>query len=127
MGKRILVLDDDPGVLEAIDLSLSYCGFQVKPLLSADNLFAIIESFRPRLIILDYLLRGKNGGEICLELKNDPIKKDIPVIMLSAYPEAAIGNFQFKCDSFLPKPFDLTSLVNEINIFISADPLLLKK
>jgi len=92
----------------------------VMPLLSGDNLFGIIEDFDPDLIILDYLLREKNGGEICLELKNDPCKKYIPVIMLSAYPEAAINNSRFGCDAFLSKPFDLTLLVDEISSIIEA-------
>ncbi len=76
MENRILVLDDDPGILEAIDLSLTYSGFQVRPILSGDNVFRMIEDFEPNLIILDYLLRGRNGGENCLDLKNDPDKKD---------------------------------------------------
>lgn len=125
MENRILVLDDDPGILEAIDLSLTYCGFQVRPMLSGDNVFRMIEDFEPNLIILDYLLRGKTGGEICQDLKNDPVKKDIPVIMLSAHPEAAIKKSEFGCDSFLPKPFDLNLLVKEIRVFINPNPIVL--
>lgn len=125
MKNRILVLDDDPGILEAIDLSLTYCGFQVRPMLSGDNVFRMIEDFEPNLIILDYLLRGKTGGEICQDLKNDPVKKDIPVIMLSAHPEAAIKKSEFGCDSFLPKPFDLNLLVKEIRVFINPNPIVL--
>lgn len=126
MENRILVLDDDPGVLEAIDLSLTYCGFQVRPMLSGDNVFRMIDDFEPNLIILDYLLSGKNGGEICQDLKNDPQKKDIPVIMLSASPEAAKKRAEFSCDSFLAKPFDLNVLVNEIKIFIDPNPIVIR-
>ncbi|MES3017526.1 MAG: response regulator [Bacteroidota bacterium] len=126
MENRILVLDDDPGILEAIDLSLTYCGFQVRPMLSGDNVFRMIDDFEPNLIILDYLLSGKNGGEICQDLKSDPLKKDIPVIMLSAHPEAAIKNSEFGCDSFLPKPFDLNILINEIQTFINPTPIVVR-
>ncbi len=118
MENRILVLDDDPGVLEALDLALTYCGFQVRPLLSGDNLYRMIDDFEPQLIILDYLLSGRNGGDICRELKSDPQKCDIPVIMLSAYTEAIRRRHEFGCDSFIQKPFDLTHLVKEINSFI---------
>ncbi len=126
MENRILVLDDDPGILEAIDLSLTYCGFQVRPMLSGDNVFRMIDDFEPNLIILDYLLSGKNGGEICQDLKSDPLKKDIPVIMLSAHPEAAIKNSEFGCDSFLTKPFDLNILINEIQTFINPTPIVFR-
>ncbi|WP_276345671.1 response regulator [Daejeonella sp. JGW-45] len=126
MENRILVLDDDPGILEAIDLSLTYCGFKVRPMLSGDNVFRMIDDFEPDLIILDYLLAGRNGGEICQDLKSDPGKKNIPVIMLSAHPEAAVKNAQFGCDSFLPKPFDLNMLVNEIKSFINPEPIIIR-
>jgi DNA-binding response OmpR family regulator len=126
MENRILVLDDDPGILEVIDLSLTYCGFQVRPMLSGDNVFRMIDDFEPNLIILDYLLTGKNGGEICQDLKSDPLKKDIPVIMLSAHPEAAKRNSEYGCDSFLSKPFDLDRLVTEIKMFIDPTPLVFR-
>ncbi len=126
MENRILVLDDDPGILEVIDLSLTYCGFQVRPMLSGDNVFRMIDDFEPNLIILDYLLTGKNGGEICQDLKSDPLKKDIPVIMLSAHPEAAKRNSEYGCDSFLSKPFDLDRLVHEIKMFIDPTPLVFR-
>lgn len=123
MENRILVLDDDPGILEAIDLSLTFCGFQVRPLLSGDNLFRMIDDFEPNLIILDYLLSGRNGGEICHELKQIPEKKDIPIIMLSAFPEAAVKTADCGVDSFLPKPFDLNILVKEINNYLNPQTI----
>jgi DNA-binding response OmpR family regulator len=124
MEHRILVLDDDPGILEAIDLSLTYCGFQVRPLLSGDNFFRMIDDFEPDLIILDYLLSGKNGGDICQELKKNPEKKDIPVIMLSAYADAEKRTAECGYDSFLSKPFDLTLLINEINNYLDPQPVI---
>lgn len=126
MDNRILVLDDDPGILQALDLSLTYCGFQVRPMLSGDNVFRMIDDFEPNLIIIDYLLSGKTGGEICQDLKNDPSKKDIPVIMLSAYPEAAKRNCEFGCDAFMSKPFDLNVLVTEIKSFINPDAIVIR-
>lgn len=126
MDNRILVLDDDPGILKALDLSLTYCGFQVRPMLSGDNVFRMIDDFEPNLIIIDYLLSGKTGGEICQDLKNDPDKKDIPVIMLSAYPEAAQRNCEFGCDAFMSKPFDLNVLVSEIKSFINPDAVIVR-
>ena len=126
MDNRILVLDDDPGILQALDLSLTYCGFQVRPILSGDNVFRMIDDFEPNLIIIDYILRGKTGGEICKDLKNDPLKKAIPVIMLSAHPEAARNNSEFCCDAFMSKPFDLNVLVSEIRTFINPDAIVIR-
>ncbi len=124
MENRILVLDDDPGILEAIDLSLTYCGFQVRPLLSGENVFSMIDNFDPHLIILDYLLRGEDGGEICIKLKHNPLTRNIPVIMLSAYPEVEQKADQYGFDAFLPKPFDLSLLISEIKAFINPEPVI---
>ncbi|WP_411273767.1 two-component system response regulator [Daejeonella sp.] len=126
MDNRILVLDDDPGILQALDLSLTYCGFQVRAILSGDNVFRMIDDFEPNLIIIDYLLRGKTGGEICKELKNDPRKKNIPVIMLSAHLDAAQKYSEFCYDAFMSKPFDLNVLVNEIRTFINPDVIVIR-
>ena len=126
MDNRILVLDDDPGILQALDLSLTYSGFQVRPMLSGDNVFRMIEDFEPNLIIIDYLLRGRTGAEICQDLKNDPRKKNIPVIMLSASTEAAQRNAEYSCDAFMAKPFDLNVLVSEIRTFINPDPIVVR-
>lgn len=125
MASRILVLDDDPGVLEVLDLSLTYSGFQVRPLLSGDNIFRMVKNFEPHLIILDYILRGPDGGELCKQLKKDPDTREIPVIMLSGHPKANETVGKGGCDSFIAKPFDLTKLVDEINHFIQPPALAL--
>ena len=124
MENRILVLDDDPGVLEAIDLSLTYCGFQVRPLLSGVNVFQMIENFEPHLIVLDYMLRGEDGGEICKKIKTNPVTKNIPVIMLSGHAEVGKRLRQYKFDAFLSKPFDLSLLINGIKEFINPEPVI---
>jgi DNA-binding response OmpR family regulator len=125
MENRILVFDDDPAVLEALDISLTYYGFQVRSMRSDDNFFQMIDDFEPDLVIVDYLLNGRNGGEVCHDLKSDPEKKDIPVILLSAYPEAET-NSEYGFDSFLAKPFDLNLLVNEIRAFINPTSLVIR-
>ncbi len=115
MIKRILILDDDPGILEVIDLALTYSGFQVRPLLASENIFKMVSNFEPDLIILDYILGGINGGEVCRQLKNDPSTKHIPVIMLSAYLGLEDSIETYGYDVFIPKPFDLSYLINKIN------------
>lgn len=120
MAKKILIVDDDPELLEAIDLSLTYSGFQVRPLLGSENILPMIDDFEPDLIILDYILKGVTGGEVCRQLKNNRATNAIPVIMLSAYPD---GKSKFKdvgYDAFIAKPLDIEYLVKTINKFLEA-------
>ena len=124
MENRIMVIDNDPAVLEAIELSLTYCGFQVRSLLSGENFFPMLADFDPHLVIVDYQLRGYNGGEICMKLKSDPQTCIIPVILLSAHPEAGLMIDKYNFDEFLSKPFDLSVLLNKIYGFINQNPVI---
>lgn len=72
-----------------------------------ENIFTMIDNFEPDLIILDYVLRGIDGGEICIQLKNDPATHQIPVIMLSAHSAVGKKMDQYGYDAFVSKPFDL--------------------
>ena len=120
MVKKILIVDDDPELLEAIDLSLTFSGFQVRPLLGSENILPMIDDFEPDLIILDYILKGITGGEVCRQLKNNPATKALPVIMLSAYPGGANAIKDVGCDAFIAKPLDIDYLVGKINACLNV-------
>ncbi len=76
------------------------------------------EGYKPDLVIIDYLLKGINGGEVCHQLKVNEQTSKIPVILMSAYPQVfkSLGNY--KCDEFIAKPFDLYDLVEAIHSHI---------
>lgn len=115
MAKRVLVLDDDVAVLEAIETALVYDGFEVKTLGHTYNIFNNIQGFNPDFIILDFMLYGVNGAELCRQIKANPETRHLPVIMISAY----VSNFdllrKFGCDHFISKPFDLSELQQGID------------
>lgn len=77
--------------------------------------------FKPDLVLLDYLLPGINGGELCGQIKRHQAFSKIPVIIYSAYPKVLTSLGDYGCDLFLPKPFDLDELAKHI------ETLLLKK
>lgn len=120
MAKKILIVDDDPELLEAIDLSLTFSGFQVRPLLGSENILPMIDDFEPDLIILDYILKGITGGEVCRQLKTNSATKSIPVIMLSAYPGGGSVIKDVGYDAFISKPLDIEFLVAKINHFLNS-------
>jgi len=123
MAKRVLVLDDDMGVLEAIESALTYEGFVVRTLGRTYNIFKNIQDFNPDVIILDFLLGGISGAELCKQIKNNRETKYLPVIIISAY-KPNIGLLRsFGCDYFLSKPFDLAELYRGINKVLSGDKL----
>ena len=117
--KKVLVLDNDEGVLDVMQEALNYEGFQVKIIEETDNIFSVIDSFEPDLIILDYILSGVNGGEICHKIKANPRTTDLPVIIMSAYPRVIRSLGYYSCDDFIAKPFDLDDIVERIKNLIN--------
>jgi CheY-like chemotaxis protein len=110
MSKKILVVDDDESIVEVIQLLLESEGYQVESSLSGDCIPDFPGGF-PDLILLDVLLSGKDGREICKRLKSDPKTKHIPVIMLSAHVDANRLMRDSGADDFIEKPFDIDDFI----------------
>ena len=117
MIKRVLILDNDPDVLDAMQEVLNYSGFEVKTIEETNDIFEIINNFKPDVILVDYILNGINGGEICHLIKASPRPSHLPVIILSAYPRVINSLGFYGCDSFIAKPFELDDLVNQVTYF----------
>jgi DNA-binding response OmpR family regulator len=117
--KKVLVLDNDEGVLDVMREALNYEGFDVKIIEETDNIFSVIDGYDPDLVILDYILSGVNGGEICHLIKANPKTTDLPVMIMSAYPKVIKSLGGYGCDDFIAKPFDLDDITNRIKNLIN--------
>ena len=115
-SKKILVVDDDPDILDAIQFALEDEGYTVTT--SEKGEYA--ESLRdgngglPDLIILDVLLSGKDGRLICKKLKGQEETRHIPIIMISAHPGADRSVREVGADDFLAKPFEVEALLAKV-------------
>jgi DNA-binding response OmpR family regulator len=112
--KKVLVIDDDPDILEAVQMILESGGYNSDITTKGDETYKKIEGYKPDLIILDVLLSGNDGRRICKNLKADVSTKKIPIIMISAHPTAKDSVKQCGADSFVAKPFSVTELLAEI-------------
>ncbi|MCX2574396.1 response regulator transcription factor [Pedobacter sandarakinus] len=114
--KRILVVDDDPDILEVFQLALEAEKYDVYPLLSPRYIFKTIKEFQPDLIILDIMLNGMDGRAVFKELRLNSDTEKIPVIMASArYDEKYLASQQYIPDQYLEKPFDIQELLHKVN------------
>jgi DNA-binding response OmpR family regulator len=110
--KQILVVDDDPDILDAIEWVLEDAGYDVHTSEKGDyaeNLHG--DGGLPDLIILDVLLSSKDGRAICKLLKSRPDTQRIPIVMVSAHPSAAGSARAVGADDFVAKPFDIDVLL----------------
>ncbi|WP_022900038.1 response regulator transcription factor [Humibacter albus] len=113
VDRRVLVVEDDPTVLEVASSYLSAAGFLVD---EAVDGFAALDAVRrsmPDLIVLDRMLPGIDGAEVCRRLRGD---SDVPVILLTALrsEEARIEGLESGADDYLTKPFSPRELVLRI-------------
>src|SRR5258708_11301154 len=110
--QQILVVDDDPDILDALQCVLEDAGYSV--ITCKDGVYAeelAGEANLPKLIILDVLLSGRDGREICRKLKTNERTKRIPIVMISAQPSAQKSVLASGANTFIPKPFDITNLL----------------
>ena len=107
MSGRILVVDDNTAILEAIKITLENEGYTVVTAVNYESIARQLGMYRPNLIILDVLLDGVDGRDICRRLKSDSETKSIPVIMISALSSVQESVITSGADDFIAKPFDI--------------------
>ncbi len=112
--KKVLIVDDDIDILEVLNLLFEFSGYQTKATPDAEYTYSLIHDFKPDAIILDVLLSGYDGREICRNLKSSTDTKHIPVVMISAHPDAAVSTKAAGADDFLAKPFDIHMLLEKV-------------
>jgi DNA-binding response OmpR family regulator len=111
---KILVLDDDPDIALMIRMMLEYKGYKVNTANSLQIAKDFLRTETASLIIMDMLLSGSNGIDVCRELKSDPSFAHIPVIMISAHPNASSVCIEAGADDFVSKPFQMNDLLERV-------------
>ena len=114
--KTLLVVDDDPDILDAMQFMLEDAGYKVTTTEKgeyAENLHDTNGGL-PDVIILDVLLSGKDGRLICQKLKSQEETRLIPIIMMSAHYNARQSAASVGADDFLAKPFEADELLEKI-------------
>jgi two-component system, OmpR family, alkaline phosphatase synthesis response regulator PhoP len=120
MRRRILVVEDDPDQLELIRLSLKTAGFAIGT--AANGIEALLKtrSVTPDLIVLDLMLPGLNGFDICETLRMDPSTAGVPIIMLTGLSGQfnRIAGMESGASDYLLKPFDPQELVAKVRLLL---------
>lgn len=113
--KKILLIDDDPDVQTVIRSILQQHGYAVISAARKEEAWQQLRKEQPSLILLDVLLSGDDGRELCREIKATPATKDIPVIMFSGHPSAGLQFETYGADDFIAKPLDTKTLLHKLN------------
>ena len=113
MKTKILLVDDDPNIRQLVNLYLEKEGFEVEMADRGDTAVEKLKTFAPNLILLDLMLPGMDGWQVCREVRKT---SNVPIIMLTAKDETfdKVLGLELGADDYMVKPFDTKELVARI-------------
>jgi two-component system alkaline phosphatase synthesis response regulator PhoP len=119
--KLVLVVDDDPDLVEAVSMKLQAGGYDVATAYDGEEAMVKIGEKKPDLVVLDVMMPKKNGWDVCDDIKKDDALKDIVVVMLTAVADSVKTSSYTHhngkttlADDYIPKPIDLDKLMEII-------------
>jgi len=115
--KKILIADDEPDILEIIQYNLQNEGYEVATAKNGNEAIEQAKRFHPDLIILDIMMPGKNGIEVCNTLRLQPAFNDTLIIFLTALSDEGteVKGLETGADDFITKPVSPKVLVSKVN------------
>lgn len=121
-GSKILVVDDEAYIVELVRFNLEKEGFQVLVACDGSTALELVEKHLPDLIVLDIMLPGMDGLEVCQRLKQDESYRSIPIIFLTARGEEidTVLGLEMGGDDYIKKPFSPRELVARIKARLRA-------
>jgi DNA-binding response OmpR family regulator len=119
---RILIADDEPHIVTALEFLLKAAGYEVAVARTGDEALALIGNGRPELVLLDVMMPGRSGYEVCREIRARPELAAMKVVMLSAKggePDVRQG-MEAGADHYITKPFSNRELLDTIRRLLAS-------
>lgn len=121
MAKRVLIVDDEPNIVTALEFLLEKRGYEVKVAVNGEEALAQVEAFEPDLVLLDVMMPKVSGYDVCQRMRSNPRWQGIKIVMLSAKGrevEVSKG-LSLGADLYVTKPFSSAELVSRIDELLS--------
>ncbi|MGE5197648.1 MAG: response regulator [Deltaproteobacteria bacterium] len=117
---RILLVDDDPDILDVLEISLSEEDYEILKAMDGEEALRIVKSNTLDLVLLDYNMPKMNGRQVCMEIKKDLLLQHLPVIMVTGKGELddKIGGINAGADDYIVKPFEPKELLARIRMIL---------
>jgi DNA-binding response OmpR family regulator len=124
MTKKILIADDEPSIVTALEFLLRRHGYEVQIARDGDEALRLVETMHPDLVLLDIMMPVKSGYEVCRQLRERPESRDVKIVMLTAKgrdAEVAKG-LTVGADVYVTKPFSTRDLMARIHSLLEEQP-----
>ena len=124
MTSKILIVDDEPNILVSLEYLMKREGYQVCLARDGQEALDVLRREHPRLVLLDVMMPGKSGFEVCQELRADETIRDTLVLMLTAKgrdTDIAKG-MGVGADAYVTKPFSTRELVDKVRDMLAGAP-----
>lgn len=119
----VVVGDDDPVILSFLERALARFGFDIFSVDNGEAALKLVEELRPRLVLLDVVMPGLDGSEVCRRMRRVESLAPIPVVLVSALSEEELSHIadEAGANDFLTKPMELSELINVVGGYLRAD------
>jgi DNA-binding response OmpR family regulator len=117
MPKKILIVDDEKDIVDLISYNLEKEGFAVLKAYDGESALKLVDTKKPDLVILDLMLPGMRGLEVCKFIRKNPAIETLPIIMLTAKGDQVdkILGLEMGADDYVTKPFNVRELIARIH------------
>ena len=120
MSAKVLIVEDEPNIVIPLQFSLEKNGYQISVAGSGEEALEIIPTFQPDLILLDIMLPGIDGYQVCESIRQDPISKATKIVFLSAMGrdiDVAKG-MSLAADDYIVKPFSIMDVISKVGALL---------
>lgn len=116
--KRILVVDDEPNINDLISTSLKFSGFDVRSAMNGAQALTIAEDFKPHALVLDVMMPGMSGFEVCEKLRKDGLKVGVLFLTAKDSTDDKVAGLTIGGDDYMVKPFSLEELIARVRAIL---------
>ena len=120
MTKKVFIVEDEPDLRDTLQYNFENEGFKVKSFPNGESFLETIKNDKPNLVILDLMLPGISGLDVCRDLRMGKVNENVAVVMLTAKSEEIdrIVGFELGADDYVTKPFSVRELILRVKVLL---------
>ena len=120
MAQKVFIVEDEPDLRDTLQYNFENEGFKVKSFPNGESFLETIKNDKPNLVILDLMLPGISGLDVCRDLRMNEVNENVAVVMLTAKSEEIdrIVGFELGADDYVTKPFSVRELILRVKVLL---------